>query len=256
MGSIMWRERSQTQKHLCWKAHDHIIFVCPSLKFYLYKVQRQESYSGRILSSNIGQYPDCRSPFRASADPLCSQPCHRLRASLLCSLPFHLPLSAFVSSPSLLSLGGVLMGWWQSCLFMLLSQLHLGSLSTLFPGHSHQCFIFLHSLSSLADGAADPHAVCSLPVLVSPPSDPGDQLALGFCLGRRAFSLPLPLCPTTLPSFPLVSMSFVGHVLLSPFDLLSPLCRRMKVSANCSRRAVTPLFPSRRLPHQAEQEGK
>lgn len=149
------------------------------------------------------------------------------------------------------------MGWWQSCLFMPLSQLHLGSLSTLFPGHSHQCFIFLRSLSSLANRAADPHAVCSLPVLVSPPSDPWDQLALGFCLGRRAFSLTLPLCPTTLPSFPLISMSFVGHALLSPFDLLSPLCRRrIKGSANCSRRAVTPHSPSRHLPHQAEQEGK
>lgn len=179
------------------------------------------------------------------------------QARWLGPLPFCLPLSAFVSSPSLLSLGGVPVGWWQFCLFMLLSQLHLGSLSTLFPGHSHRCFIFLRSLSSLADGAADPHAVCSLPVPASPLSDPWDQRALGFCLGRRAFSLPLPLCPTTLPSFPLISMSFVGPALLSPFDLRSPLCRRrMKASANCSGRAVTPHSPSRRLPHQAEQEAK
>lgn len=65
----MLRERRQTQKHLCWKAHDHIIFVCPSLNFYLHKVQIQEGYSGRILSSNIGQYPDSHSPLRASPDP-------------------------------------------------------------------------------------------------------------------------------------------------------------------------------------------
>lgn len=107
------------------------------------------------------------------------------------------------------------------------------------------------------DGATDPHAACSLPVLVSPLSDPWDRLVLGFCLGRRAFSLPLPLSPTTLPSFPLISMSFVGCALLSSFDLLSSLCRgRMKDSANCSRRAVTPGSPSQHLPHQAEQEGK
>ena len=107
------------------------------------------------------------------------------------------------------------------------------------------------------DRAADPHAACSLPVLVSPLSDPWDRLGLGFCLGRRAFSLPLPLFPTTLPSFPLILMSFVGRALLSSFDLLSPLCRgRMKGSANCSRRAGTPCSPSQRLPHQAEQEGK
>jgi hypothetical protein len=70
-------------------------------------------------------------------------------------------------------------------------------------------------------------------------------------LGRRAFSLPLPLSPTTLPSFSLISMSFVGHSLLSLFDLLSLLCRgRMKGSANCSRGAVKPSSPSQRLPHQ------
>ena len=105
--------------------------------------------------------------------------------------------------------------------------------------------------------AADPHAARSLPVLVSPLSDPWDRLVLGFCLGRRAFSLPLPLFPTTLPSFPLILMSFVGRALLSSFDLLSPLWRgRMKGSANCSRRTVTPCSPSQRLPHRAEQEGK
>lgn len=115
------------------------------------------------------------------------------------------------------------MRWWQSCLFMLLSHLHLGSSP---PSLWPLAWAFHLLLGCLA---ADPHAARSLPVLVSPLSDPWDWLVLGFCLGRRAFSLLLPLSPTTLPSFPLFSMSFVGHALLSPFDLLSPLCRgRMK----------------------------
>lgn len=87
---------------------------------------------------------------------------------------------------------GVLMGWWQSCLFTLLSCFHSGPLSTLFSGHSHRCFIFPPCLSALAGGAADPRMAGSPPVLVSPLSDLWDWLVLGFCLDPRAFSLPLP----------------------------------------------------------------
>lgn len=80
----------------------------------------------------------------------------------------------------------------------------------------------------------------------------------GAFVWAAGLSLCLCLSPTTLPSFSLISRtSFVGHSLLSPFDLLSPLCRgRMKGSANCSSGAVVPGAPSQRPPTRAEQEGK
>lgn len=51
----------------------------------------------------------------------------------------------------------------------------------------------------LGPWVADPHAACSLPVPVSPLSDPWDRLVLGFCLGRRAS---LCLSPPLPPLFP------------------------------------------------------
>ena len=81
--------------------------------------------------------------------PPCFQSCRQCWAPSLSTF-LSQPLSP---APLCFPWGGVAHGWWQSCLFMLLSRLYLGSLTTLFPGHSHNShryFIFLRFLSSLA----------------------------------------------------------------------------------------------------------
>lgn len=88
---------------MCWKAHDHVICVCSSLKFYLYEVQIQESCSGRILSLNIGQYSGYLFRLGASAEPRGECPAEHPRAhgpvtstGPVCCAP---SLPAFLSQP-------------------------------------------------------------------------------------------------------------------------------------------------------------
>lgn len=136
--------------------------------------------------------------------------------------PFRILLSAFVSAP--LCLPWWLLGQWQSCPFLPLSRLHLGSPSTLFAGHSHGLLSF--SIPSSLAGRLLSHVAWFLLARVSP------RLILGICWLWSLFglwgSLSLRLClllPTTLPGFPLFSKSAVGHPLSCPFDLLALLCR-------------------------------
>lgn len=133
---------------------------------------------------------------------------------------------------------------------MLLSQLHPGSLSALFP----RCFIFPQCPPPWLKGCPIP---CSPGPsrLLSAPSDPWDRLVFGLCAGH---SFPLRLCLSlaTLPSFSLVAMSFVGRSLLCPFDSLAPLCRgRMKGPANCSSDAWLP-FPASSPPRLRGKENQ
>lgn len=90
-----------------------------------------------FLSPNIGQEassslePRLTPPGNILLTPKL-QPCHQRRPSLRCSLPFRLPLLPWSPAPLGFPWMERLMGGWQSCLFMLLSQLHLESL---FPSH-------------------------------------------------------------------------------------------------------------------------
>lgn len=120
------------------------------------------------------------------------------------SLPFYLPLSAFISNASLLSLG-----WSSSWMVAVLSFMLCPTPSGV-PPHPHRASYRIHIgiLSSFIssppwlDRAADP----TQPALFCPCVSHCLILeSAGFrhwCLGTWAFSVPLPLFPPPLPSFP------------------------------------------------------
>ena len=131
----------------------HEIFQAWILEWVAVMIQMQDIQPGRISCSKYRPGPWL--PLHLGWPPWVMhtivpprfQSCHQRWAPSLSTF-LSQPLSPV---PLCFPWGGVAHGWWQSCLFMLLSWLHLGSLPTLFPGHSHNShryFIFLHFLSS------------------------------------------------------------------------------------------------------------
>lgn len=120
----MLRERSQTQKHTVGRLKTTLLLFVHLLKS-IYKFRHKKLNQVGFLSSNIGHLRE------RIADPAVLTALSPGQDTVLCSLP--LCLLALLLSPLLFAFprwsgprdGG------KSCFFMLLSHLHLGSLSTL-----------------------------------------------------------------------------------------------------------------------------
>ena len=147
-----------------------LAFLCSSLKLYLYlylyHLYLYCSNTRNIIRWDFFQQIQARTlitsspsePWLTSMEDALRCPPRAFSPATSAVLPPFLPSSLSLCLPPHFAFPPLcfprgtewLMGWWQSCLFMLLSRLRSGPLPTLVPGYSRRRFIFLHSLSSLA----------------------------------------------------------------------------------------------------------